>query len=366
MTQSQWMLVLMAGLSACTLGDSRIQLADIEAPVQLAVGETVARISARTDTDGFYALGVAHAQARPEALRVQHCRIHSCDVPSDVLSLGLVAMGEQRMLQSSPEERRLLDAYSRGIRDTLPGLAWQAADSVALVYLRGLSHSAGLMTERSALLAQQLDVLDLDDAIRDDGLATETAWNDLRGQLPNDPIIPAAFLTPAPVTSAVAVSSRRSASGASVLGAVMARRDVEVELLAIQLETPNFHVSGLTEPGIPAFWAGRNGSTAWSLTAANTDAMDLVVVGLQERVYTVAGEEFVLSDDDMTEMGPLVARNDSVGLVLRMAGVEATDETLPVLWALAQTPTVIEAVRAFDRPVGSAWHLVSEIGRAHV
>jgi acyl-homoserine lactone acylase PvdQ len=361
-----WTVFLAAGLSACAPGDGRIRLADVEAPVQLAVGDSVARISARTDTDGFYALGVAHAQLRPNDLRVQHCRIHVCDVGSDVLTLGLVGLGEQRLLQSTPQERRLLDAYARGVRDTLPSLPWQAADSVALVYLRGLGHSAGLMTERAALLSQQLDVLDLDDAIRDDGLATETAWNDLRGGLPRDPAIPSAFLTPAPVASAVAVAGRRSESGASLLGALIGRRIGEPAMIAVQLDTPGFHVSGLTEPGIPAFWAGRNLTTAWSLTAANADAMDLVVVGLQERIYTVGLEEFVLADDDTTHLGPLVARTDELGLVLRMAGVEPIDETLPVLWALAQTPTVIEAVRAFDRPVGSAWHLVSADTQGHI
>lgn len=361
------MAMLFVGFGSCIAGDGRVRLAEVEAPVQLAVGEDVARIAARTDTDGFYALGVAHAQARPDELHQQFCRIHACEIEADEVGLGLLAIGEQRLLQSTPEERRLLDAYSRGIQDTLADLPWQAADSVALVFLRGIARSAGLMTEHAALQAQELDVLDLDDAIRDvDGLATETAWNDIRGRLPSDIEVPRLVLTSAPVESAVAVTGRRTASQASMVGAMLGRRESEPEMLAVQLHTPSFQVSGLTEPGIPAFWAGRNETTVWSLTAAHADALDLVVVGLMDRVYTVGGEEFVLTADNQTHLGPLVARGEDLGLVLRLAGVDSADETLPVLWALARTGTVVEAVRAFDRPVGSAWHLVTADNEGHI
>ncbi|HEX6851149.1 MAG TPA: penicillin acylase family protein [Candidatus Polarisedimenticolaceae bacterium] len=288
------------------------RLAGLDGPVTIVLdGRNVPHIRATTEADAWRALGWRHAGDRFVQMELR--RRAARGTLSELFGPALAGMdGEARaegylddarrsIAAASDEERAALDAYAQGVNAwletaTLPielalagakPAAWTAEDSLAF----GALMNAGL-TEAPSREGMYLATA------RAHGLATAAAFAALGEPAPT--VIPPidrflgrerASIVPesggARGSNAWAVSGSRTASGKPLLAGDphLAAEMPGVWYAAHVTSNDGLDVAGLSLPGAPGIFIGRNGSLAWSITMHQADDADLF---LSERDGAVA------------------------------------------------------------------------------
>ncbi len=275
-----------------------------------AVG--IPRIEAASAEDAAAALGVVHARDRMFQMelmrRVGSGRLSEiagrAALPIDRMmrTLGLRVRAEAAYPMLPPPDRRLLDAYARGVNAEIaargrfiapeflllgPPEPWTPQDSLLWGRLMALTLGANWRTELARLavstrlpLARQLALRPASgdvpppQASRADphlaGLATE-----LDRRLPR---FPAAFTLPDEASDEWAVDGAHSLTGAPLLAGDphLALGFPAVWYLA-RITRPGATLTGATAPGAPFLVIGQNGRIAWTFTSSEADTQDLFI-----------------------------------------------------------------------------------------
>ncbi len=275
-----------------------------------AVG--IPRIEAASAEDAAAALGFVHARDRMFQMelmrRVGSGRVSEiagrAALPIDRMmrTLGLRMRAEAAYPMLPPADRRLLEAYARGVNAEIaargrfiapeflllgPPEPWTPTDSLLWGRLMALSLGANWRTELARLAAssrlplnRQLalrpasgDVPSPQASLADPHLARLAAELDRR--LPR---FPAAFTQPEEASDEWAVDGAHSQTGAPLLAGDphLALGFPAVWYLA-RITRPGMVLTGATAPGAPFLVIGQNGHIAWTFTSSEADTQDLFI-----------------------------------------------------------------------------------------
>lgn len=389
----------------------------LAAPVRvIRDADGIAHVFAGSVGDALAAQGFVHAQdrfAQMDAMRlVARGRLAELvgagGVPSDRFMRGMDLLGraEAALAAMTPESRRMLDDYARGVNAFLrSGQAalplelrlagrvpepWSPVDSLLWGEVMAI-HLAGNWRDelaRMRLLAAGHDArlikLLWPDWPADPATSLAAAiggWDPARlaGAIAAVPPLP----DPPHASNGWVLSGARTRSGKPLLA-----NDPHLQLGApgvwylIRLEAPDLRLVGASAPGVPGVVLGHNGHVAWGMTTTGADAFDLVV----ERL-AVAGQgymgpagplEFAVASHDIRVKGEAEPRrvqirrtrngvvladilaNDAEAappghvLALRAAldlGVNTTGEALLRMVRARDVPGLLGAAQAWRAPV---------------
>lgn len=287
-------------------------LPGLERPVEvLRDADAVPHIFAEGEADAYYALGFVHAQDRLWQMEFMRrlgsgrlaelfgTRFGDWTLRFDRLTrtLGFYRHAQESYALLSPDAKRALDAYAKGVnaylstrREALPvefQLArvtpepWKPADSLVWGKLMALQLAGNYREELTrARLAQVL---------------TPQQVRDLYpGDPPGAPVTLAAGLAglrfdraeaelPPPLGFDLASNEWVLAGSRTATGRPILANDPHLGLDApvlwylARIVTPGFSVTGATAPGMPLHALGHNGSVAWGFTNTHSDVQDLFV-----------------------------------------------------------------------------------------
>jgi penicillin amidase len=285
----------------------------------------IPHVLADSEADAWFGLGFAHAQDRFAQMlwlrRIALGRsaewIGSAGLESDRLarSLGFGRLAEQQVAQLDEEVRDALAAYAAGVnarmariragrvaapvelglpRQSAAGLdpdasrglasieAWRESDSLAVGKL--VAWGAGASHERAVVLSDLIERLgsmgarpffpggenELALAVRMDRPARPTVAEP-------PPALTRSLVEVASFRgSAWALPGRFTESGAPILVAEMTVAVTVPSLLyEAHVRGGRLDVAGVTVPGLPVFWAGRNPDVAWAAAPLPVAAVDL-------------------------------------------------------------------------------------------
>ena len=281
----------------------------------------VPHVSAHGAHDAWFGLGFVHAQDRPgqmlwlrrlargRAAEVLGERALPADRLVRTLGIGREADAEAASLPSAQAER--LAAYAAGIRAHLSTLdpvvlralvdapedadaepPWQPGDSLAIARLlswaMGPSLEAALVFEELVeqlgavgarpLLPTGRGVRGIELAFQPPGGSPPRPLRRPRNVVADSDLARAGALLSGVRFGAAAwvVPGAQSASGSPLL-ATEFQLPPSVPVLAYEahLRCKAFDVVGATIPGVPVYWAGRNGQIAWAVTPARVKSFQL-------------------------------------------------------------------------------------------
>ncbi len=296
--------------------------ADLSQPVEIVRDvHNVPHILGQSDTDVYFGLGFAHAQDRlwqmmmarrtaqgrlSELFGEKTVQVDDFIRRMDIYNLAIEAVDDQ-----SPATQAALLAYSDGVNAWLktinadamgrgapefflftPELApWTPADSIAILKLMGLRLSEQLRAEVTrAQVSLAVGNGKTRDILPDSPNSGFLAFPEYSSLFPTvkpfvktasaevSPFMPVGAPGLAGASNAFAVSAKRSATGAPLLG-----NDPHLGLTApgpfmlARLELSAGGVIGGTLPGIPAVFVGRGETLAWGLTSSYLDDQDLYI-----------------------------------------------------------------------------------------
>ncbi len=282
-------------------------------------GRGVPHVEAREDMDAWLSLGLAHAYDRPSQMlwlrRLAEGTISevlgesALGTDQLVRTLGLAKLAQEEWARLDERTRSVLEAYSRGVnlglglRDTDRGVAkelngasgkvekdWGPVDSLAISKLIAWETSNGIQTE-----------LVLDDLIRSLGgrwarlfrpasIAGDPSGVDSEGSPPvyrdvpdglnrGEPSLGSSdFLKAARIFGGTAwvLAGMYTESGApSLVADYQLPPTVPSLFYQVQLQGASLNVAGVTVPGVPVFWAGRNLDLAWAALPSGAVTADL-------------------------------------------------------------------------------------------
>jgi penicillin G amidase len=304
-----------------------IRISELAAPVEiLRDARGIAHVSAERGSEGWFGLGFAHGQDRlAQMLRMRRrAQGRSAEVdgrgalPVDRLARVLeISRTSNEVVAELPESSRtVLESYSAGVNARIARVRqgrvepprwldeptstlenWKPADSVAVGKL--LSWCMGGTLETTLVLDEMIQRLDSVPARPffpggssvDFGVAPDLP-SPARDAPASKPLheISEEQLTRRlcagigiPTGSAWIIDGRASQSGAPILVAdwhlapAVPALFYEAEVTAGKIE-----VAGVTIPGSPIFWAGRNRSLAWAGVPASAPVADLFIETLHE------------------------------------------------------------------------------------
>ncbi|SOC11761.1 penicillin acylase family protein [Rhodobacter maris] len=313
-------------------------LPGLSAPVEIVrTTENVPHIFGATDTDVFFALGLAHAQDRLWQMMMLRRTVQgrlseifgARTLKTDELMrrLDLYGAAVASVPAQDPATTAALDAYARGVnawietvnQDALGRGApefflfdaqiayWTPADSIAILKLMAAQSATQIDTEvlraRLSLLGQGW-VEDLMPDVPGAGVMALPDYAALFPSAPRDsrganadaegalsPFVEPAF---AAASNAYAAAPARSAAGGALLA-----NDPHSPLTApslwylARLELASGGVIGATIPGVPLILSGRSAKLGWGIAASYADDEDLFVEELDpqnpERYRTPTG-----------------------------------------------------------------------------
>ncbi|MBM3539481.1 MAG: penicillin acylase family protein [Alphaproteobacteria bacterium] len=266
----------------------------------------VPHIFARTEADGWFALGFVHAQDRLYQMEMmrragrgrlsEFSGVATIEADRYFRTLGLLQHAEAALGALSPEFRRQLDSYAAGVNAFLTqdpilppefaiaGLTpepWRPVDSLLWGQLMTLQLAGNWRDELArarALTRQPAAQLEELWSWPADGSATTLATlyrsfdlDRLAAWLP-------APLGPPTASNEWVLSGEHTASRKPLLA-----NDPHLGLAApgqwylTRLVTPTLSLAGATAPGVPAVILGHNGRIAWGITTTNADQFDLFI-----------------------------------------------------------------------------------------
>ncbi|MBX9588684.1 MAG: penicillin acylase family protein [Hyphomonadaceae bacterium] len=329
-------IVLLLALAAATgygllrntvpAASGSLVIAGLSEPVEVVRDrEAVPHIFAKTIDDLYVALGFVHAQDRLWQMELQRRtgqgRLSEIFAEptfgTDVFirTLDLYGHAERSLAALSPEARRALDAYARGVNAFLnrstgmlePRLPpeflllrhqpepWRPADSVVVIKLMALQLSTNLNHEllRLAFAAQGLNSEEIEDLMPLEAADAPPPMPELAQLYPLQK--PAAAQRRAAISADLdaaigsgasnnwVVSGARTTSGKPLLA-----NDPHLRLGApavwylahLALERPGAeaaNAAGASLPGVPYIVLGRGDAVAWGFTNAGPDVQDLFI-----------------------------------------------------------------------------------------
>lgn len=269
-------------------GTVDLQSPGLSAPATIARDDAgVVTITAATPTDGYFALGYAHAQDRLFQMEMMRRLgagrlsevVGEAAVKSDKLmrTLGLLQQAEAQYAAASPELLLALEAYAAGVNALLAESGrplplefwlldhrpepWRPVDSLlwGRIMAWQLSGNAGQEIVNEGLRAK------VDPDLLQILMRTEGSLAGITGQ----------GVTRSASNNWV-VGGRLSASGAPLLA-----NDphlgfgTPVIWYMARVVTPDKVLTGATAPGLPLLVIGSNGHVAWGFTTTHSDTQDL-------------------------------------------------------------------------------------------
>lgn len=303
------------------------RMTGLQGPVEIVRStENVPHIFAGSDTDAFFALGVAHAQDRlfqmtvlRRAAQGRLAEIYGARAfRADDLArrLGLYRNARESLAAQDAYTIAALEAYSAGVNEWIAQInrdasgrgapefflypeeiaAWKPADSLAVLKLLAAGSSTAI---RDEILRARLSIARPDIGPQLAALPGQPRLPDYAGLFPGARFQPPAqtglseaswdqalmgYLEPGLGLSGTgfAAAPDRTAAQGSILA-----NDPQGPLTApglwylARLELQGGGVIGGTIPGIPAVLSGRNTSLAWGITPAGIDDSDIFIEELQ-------------------------------------------------------------------------------------
>lgn len=293
----------------------------IAAPVEIVRStEDVPHIFGASDTDVFFALGLAHAQDRLWQMTVLRRTVQgrlsevfgaeTLKTDEIMRRFDLYGAAVASVAAQDPETTAALEAYARGVNAWIeqvnkgalgrgapefflfdaPIAYWTPADSIAIMKLLAARLSGQMQDEvlraRVSLLGQGW-VKDIMPDIPGAGTAALPDYASLFPDVSRDARVASASepsFWPFPgrnfagASNAFAAAPRRSAAGGSLLA-----NDPHLDFTApswwylARVELASGGVIGATIPGIPLVLTGRNARLGWGITSAYVDDQDLHV-----------------------------------------------------------------------------------------
>ena len=359
-------VVLVWYFAARSLPDysATLEVTGLEARVEIVRDNSnVPHIFGATDTDVFYALGLAHAQDRLWQMimfrRVAQGRLSELFGPrtlkTDELMRRLDLAGAARASVAVQDEETMaaLKAYADGVNAWLAEVnagargrgapemwlfnhavaPWDPADSIAVLKLMALQMQTQLGTEvlraRASLLLGPEQLSDLMPEAPGPGVAALprygalmpelTRYAGLTGTRPDMSPLPLPALAGA--SNAWAAGSSRSATEATLLAS-----DPHMALTApsqiylARLELTSGGVIGATIPGLPFVISGRSADVGWGLTSAYLDDLDVYV----EEVNSADATQYLTPDGwaDFRAEDSIIAVRDDQPVTVRLRWTE--------------------------------------------
>src|SRR5688572_29311100 len=321
--------------------DGEVAAKGLGAPLEIVRDkEGVPHAFAKSERDGWFAVGYLHAQDRLWQMEVQRRvaagRIaevfgeRGYDVDRLMRTLGLRLLADRIVAGIDAETRAQLESYAAGVNAYLaedPVLpvefqafrlkpeAWKPADTVAWllvmawdlsgnyrVELGRLRFSAALGPERAA------EILPGEPGER---LAPWPDFKALYAEL--EPTAGAFLARFAPHEEAIGSNSWVVGGSRTVSGKALLANDPHLGLQTpalwylVHVATPERNVVGATLPGVPFVVLGRNDRLAWTFTTTNSDTQDLFVERVApddpESYLTPSGRERFVTREEVIRVG---------------------------------------------------------------
>ncbi|HNB28969.1 MAG TPA: penicillin acylase family protein, partial [Alphaproteobacteria bacterium] len=271
-----------------TRGEITLAAAGLAAPATIARDAAgIVTITAANATDGYFALGFAHAQDRLFQMdtmrRLGAGRLAEIvgepAVKSDKLmrTLGLAQQAEAQYADASPDLRAALDSYSAGVNAFLAEHGGPLPLEFQLLGYRPEPWRATDSLLWGRIMAWQLS-----------GNAGQEIVNEgLRGKVDPD-LLRILMRTEGSLAGLTGLGATRSASNNWVIagrlsasGAPLLANDPHLGFSApviwymTRIVTPDGLLVGATAPGLPLLVIGSNGHVAWGFSTTHSDTQDL-------------------------------------------------------------------------------------------
>jgi len=394
----------------------RLVMPGLSAPVEiLRDKDGMIHVKAANEHDLFFGQAVAHAQERLWQMEFQRrlgagrlAEVLGPDlVETDkyLRTMGFYRAAEQAYANLPDDLKAIIDAYTDGINAYLasaPPLPlefkllgfkpepWRPADVLVWQKMMSYDLSGNLdeELERYRLLARGLSKERIEQLWPSYLPGTPVILRDVPSRQPlEQPEAP----TPAPtglefieelqelsaaLPHATAASNNWVVSGAhTASGRPLLADDPHLGLSApsvwilMELESPTYHATGSTFPGLPTVVIGRNDHIAWAVTNHHVDVQDLYVLEEKDggylyrgevRPYRTRKEVIAVKGADPVEItvresvyGPVIsdvasAPKGSV-LSLRWTSLEPQDETMAAFYGIGKARNWEEFVTALTR-----------------
>lgn len=316
-----------AARAAFPLVAGQLRVEGLGEPLEIDRDERgIPHVVAASEVDAWFGLGFAHAQDRLAqmlwlrriALGRTAERIGEDGLATDrlVRTLGFPVLAEAAAADLDPETAAVLDAYTAGVNARMarvrsgraaPPLAlrrrgplvalpegrepvavsldeepWRVVDTLAVAKL--VAWGAGASQERAVVLADLIERLGSMGARpffpggeQELGLAVPLDEPGQRSEEEGPATTPVTLLDRASFrASAWAVPGRLTSSGSPFLVADLSVQPTVPSLLyEAHVRGGSLDAAGVTIPGLPLFWAGRNADLAWAVAPLPVAAVDL-------------------------------------------------------------------------------------------
>ncbi len=396
----------------------RLVMPGLSAPVEiLRDGRDVIHVKAANEHDLFFGQAVAHAQERLWQMEFQR-RVGAgrlaevlgpelVETDKYLRTLGVYRAAEQAYRNLPDDLKAIIDAYTEGINAYLasaPPLPlefkllgfepepWTPAD--VLVWQKMMSYDlSGNMDEelrRYRLLARGLSKERVEQLLPDYQPGTPVILRSAPPRQPpgeEEPEAPTPApngLAPIEKLLALSASLPRTAAASnnwvvagwrSSSGQPLLADDPHLGLSApsiwilMELESPTYHASGATFPGLPTVVIGRNDHVAWAVTNHHVDVQDLYVLEEKDggylykggvRPYQTRREVIAVKGGEPVEVtvresvyGPVISDATDVPggnvLALRWTSLEPEDETMAAFYGIGKANDWQEFTTALSR-----------------
>ncbi|WP_431859642.1 penicillin acylase family protein [Azospirillum sp.] len=389
-----------------------LSLPGLERPVEvLRDADAVPHIFAETEADAYYALGFVHAQDRlwqMEGMRrlgsgrlaeLFGTRFGDWTLRLDRLTrtLGFHRRAQESYALLSPEAKRVLDAYAKGVnayiatrKEALPiefqltrlePEPWKPADSLVWGKLMALQLAGNYREELTrARLAQTLTPQQIRDLYPGDPPGSPvTLAADLRGMRFDkaEAALPPALGFDLASNEWVLAGSRTATAKPILANDPHLGLEAPVLWYLARIVTPNFSITGATAPGMPLHALGQNGNVAWGFTNTHSDVQDLFVERVDPRdpthyltpkgsepfttrteIIKVAGQPDEVLTVRETRHGPVLSGLEGMDgapeghvLALAWAGLREPDTSAEALYRLNHARTAAEVRTALAKHV---------------
>ena len=290
--------------------------------------EGVPHVFAKSDRDGWFAVGYLHAQDRLWQMEVQRRvaagRISEIfgergyDVDRLMRTLGLLRLAGRIAAQVDPDTKAGLEAYAAGVNAYLAEdhvlpvefqvffvkpEPWKPEETVAWLLVMAWDLSGNWRSELARLRFDKVlgsertaQILpgDPDDHF--------PPWPDLKALYAElDPVARSLLARHSPHEGALGSNSWVVAGSRTASGKPLLANDPHLGLQTpalwyfVHVATPSGNVVGATLPGVPCVVLGRNDDVAWGFTTTTSDTQDLFVERIApddpESYLTPAGRE---------------------------------------------------------------------------
>ena len=387
-------------------------LPGLDRPVEvLRDADAVPHIFAANEADAYYALGYVHAQDRlwqMESMRrlgsgrlaeLFGTRFGDWTLRLDRLTrtLGFHRRAQESYALLSPEAKRALEAYAKGVNAYIATRAealpiefqllrhepepWKPADSLVWGKLMALQLAGNYREELArARLAQTLSVQQVRDLYPDDPPGSPVT---LAAGLEGLRFDKAESLLAPPLGFDLASNEWVLAGSRTATGKPILANDPHLGLEApvlwylARIVTPTHTITGATAPGMPFHALAHNGQVAWGFTNTHSDVQDLFVERVDardsDRYLTPQGSEPFTTRTEIikvsghadevlsvreTRHGPVISELEGVGgaspghvLSLAWAGLREPDTTADALYRLNHARSAAEVRAALARHV---------------